>query len=40
MKVLHFKIVKCSSIEDIDVLSVFFTILNKKNVFSKLIKKW
>jgi hypothetical protein len=35
-----FKVVKCSSIEDVNGLNVVFTILHKINGFSKLIKKW
>jgi hypothetical protein len=35
---LCFKVVKCSSIEDVDGLNVFFTILNQNNGFSNLIK--
>jgi hypothetical protein len=35
MKIMIFLIVKCFSIEDVDWLSVVFTILHKKNGFSK-----
>jgi hypothetical protein len=38
MKIVIFQIVKCSFIEDVDGLSVVFTILYKKNEFSKLTK--
>ncbi len=34
----YFQVVKCSSIEDVNGLNVIFTILHKKNGFSKLIK--
>jgi hypothetical protein len=34
----YFKVVRCSSIEDVDRPSVAFSILHKKNGFSKLLK--
>jgi hypothetical protein len=40
MKIVIFLSVKCSSIEDVNVLIVIFTILHLKNGFSKFIKKW
>jgi len=39
MKIMIFLFVKCSSIENVDGLSVVFTISHKKYGFSKLIKK-
>jgi hypothetical protein len=38
MKIVILKVLKCSSIEDVDGLSVLFTILHRINGLSKLIK--
>ncbi len=38
MKIMIFKVVKCSSIENVNGIRVVFTILLLKNGFSKLIK--
>jgi hypothetical protein len=38
MKMWYFKVVKCSSIEDVDGLIVVFTILHQTNEFSNIIK--